>query len=63
MNSTFLLKIMRYVLKFDSSINQEEEIRRTGLILAQHNMDINDIIEIVDKASLTCAELFVDCQW
>lgn len=63
MNATFLLKTLRYMVKFGTSINQEEDINRISYTLSQHNMDVNDVIQIVDKTVLSCQDILVLCKW
>lgn len=63
MNATFLLKIMRYMIKYDYAFNNEEDIRKISNTLADHKINMEDLIAIVNQVSFSCDDFFVDCQW
>ena len=63
MNYTLLLKTLRYMTKYDSLVNPDENFPFLLDTLTKHNVTAQDLADIVRRVSPTCNELVMDCQW
>lgn len=62
-NQTLLLTTLRYLIKFDSLLNREEEFRKVRRSLEEAGLGMEDVLNALIRVTPTCGDLIVDCLW
>lgn len=63
MNYTNLARVVRYMVKFDALLSQDDDLKGLLHSLSEHNVSVHDIVQAIQQASPTCQDIFLDCQW
>ena len=56
---------IRYLTKFDGLVSQTETDDFQDLLreFNERNIEIEDLVEVIQKVPPTCDDMIADCQW